>query len=276
MCLSAVNRGQVVRLASSGASSGTMGTVVVITGGTGGIGFQVALAIAKADPANTVIVTGRSEISGNEAVGKIKTESGNGNVHLALGDMALQKAVRAMAADLHQSFPAIDVLVNNAGTLEYNTTADGVSETFAVNVIAPLLLTRLLVPALKAASPPGNVQITSGGTPFDFVHLDDLQGVKITGIENYSHSKRVMEPMSLALEAELSPHGIALNVAGGGNPGATKMTQSVAFGDMPWYAKCLYPLWRIATAPDKGKSAAVAARPVIWAVQASPEELGLP
>ena len=92
-------------------------------------------------------------------------------------------------------------------------------------------------------------------------------------IENYSHSKRVMEPISLALEAELSPHSIALNVASSGNPRATKMNKSVAFGGMPWYAKCLDPCWRIATAPDEGKSAAAAARPVIWAVQVSPEEL---
>ena len=235
------------------------GKVVVITGGTGGIGYQAALAIAKGNAANTVIITGRSAGSGNEAMGKIKAESGNTNVYLALGDLALQSGVRSLAAELLLRFPKIDVLVNNAGNLctgTLETTADGVTKNFAVNVIAPLLLSRLLMPALKAASPVGNVQIASGGTPFPVLSLDDIEGAKVpAGIPSYSHSKRAMEAMSLALEKELAPHGIAVNVAGGGNPGATSMTAAINIGDLPWFARCFFPCWSCITAPDNGESA---------------------
>ncbi|KAJ1478666.1 hypothetical protein T484DRAFT_1904201 [Baffinella frigidus] len=254
------------------------GKVVVVTGGTGGIGYQAALAIAKANLANTVIITGRSVGSGNEAVGKIKAESGNANVHLALGDLALQQGVRSLAAELLHRFPKIDVLVNNAGNLctgTLETTADGVTKNFAVNVIAPLLLSRLLLPALQAASPVGNVQITSGGTPFPEIKLDDLEGAKVpVGVPSYSHSKRVMEAMSLALEKELAPHGIAVNVVGGGSPGSTSMTAAVNIGDLPWFVRCLFPCWMCMMAPDSGKSAALCAKPVVWGVSASPTDLG--
>ena len=238
------------------------GKVVVITGGTGGIGYQAALAIAKANLANTVVITGRSATSGQEAVAEIQAVSGNTNVHLALGDMALQSNVRSLAADLLRRFPRIDVLVNNAGNcskgpLTQETTADNLIKNFAVNVMAPLLLSRLLVPALKAASPVGNVQLTSGGAPFPALNLDDIEGATITrGFPSYSHSKRVMETMCLALEKELAPHAIAVNVVGGGSPGATVAAAQVGIGDLHRFLCCIFPcLACYLRQEDNGKSA---------------------
>ena len=62
-------------------------------------------------------------------------------------------------------------------TGEKEQTPDGVEKNFAVNVIAPLILIRALVPALKAA---GRVQITSGGMPFDTLQVDDLESVHVS------------------------------------------------------------------------------------------------
>jgi hypothetical protein len=95
------------------------------------------------------------------------------------------------------------------------------------------LLSQLLVPALKAASPVGNEQIPSGGTPFQAHILDDLEGAKVPEcIPSYSHSQHVKRVVSLALEKELAAHGIAANVVGWHSPGATSMTASVNIGDL--------------------------------------------
>mmetsp|Transcript_56558 Transcript_56558/g.91543 ORF Transcript_56558/g.91543 Transcript_56558/m.91543 type:complete len:302 (-) Transcript_56558:456-1361(-) len=257
------------------------GNVVVITGGTGGIGFQAALALAKANANNTIIITGRNSATGTTAVEQLKASSSNSNVHLALADMSKQSAVRALAADLLQRFPVIDVLINNAGNLclgELEMIEEGggsLTKNFAVNVMGPLLLTRLLVPALSAAQPVGNVQITSGGMPFPALKLKDIEGkMEGAGLPSYSHSKRVMETMALALEKELKPSGIAVNVVGGGNPGATAMTSNVSMSDLPRAFRCCFPCFKNMMKPDKGESAAKCAAPVVWAVSAAPHELG--
>jgi NAD(P)-dependent dehydrogenase (short-subunit alcohol dehydrogenase family) len=144
--------------------------VVVITGGTGGIGYQTALALAKKE-GFVVCVTGRSRESGEKAVASLKLESKNDNVHLALADLSLQSGVRALAADLLARFPAIDCLINNAGNLALGTThprtAEGVDQDPAVNVIAPPRLTNLLLPSLKAATS-ATVQFVSGTHPIFF------------------------------------------------------------------------------------------------------------
>jgi len=131
-----------------------------------------------------------------------------------------------------------------------------VTKKLIVNVVVPLLLSQLLVPALKAASPVGNEQIPSGGTPFQAHILDDLEGAKVPEcIPSYSHSQHVKRVVSLALEKELAAHGIAANVVGWHSPGATSMTASVNIGDLPWFVRCCSPCWTCMVAPDDGKSA---------------------
>lgn len=252
--------------------------VIVITGGTGGIGYQEALTLAQENQ-NTIVVTGRSKESAEKAVASIKEASGNDNIHYALADMSLQPAVKALAKDLLERFPKIDELINNAGNLdtaEKQTTSEGIDKNTAVNVIAPLLLTRLLVPALKAATPTGKVQITSGGTPFDTMDVNDLEGAKLGfGITSYSHSKRVMEAMAIALSEELKEEGISVNVVGGALPGATSMTSVMTMKDLPWMMKPMYPIFKMMMhKDDKGQSAKQCAEPVILAAKVTSDELG--
>ena len=95
-----------------------------------------------------------------------------------------------------------------------------------MNVIAPLLLTRLLVPALKAAGPKGKVIITTGGSPIDTVNVKNLYGDdQQCGLPAYSHSKRVMEAMSFGLSKELAKSGIVLNIVGGDLPGGERASE---------------------------------------------------
>lgn len=250
------------------------GKVIVITGGTGGIGFQAAKLLAG-NKSNTIVVTGRTEESAQKAVATLKGETENVNIHYALADLSVQAEVTALAKDLLERFPKIDELINNAGNLSTGSkevTVDGVDKNIAVNVIAPLVLTRALVPALKQAN--GRVQITSGGSPFDTLNVNDLDSTRLpVGLANYSHSKRIMECMVLTLSRELAP--IPVNVVGGAVLAATNMTGAMSFSDVPWFMKLVYPLLKLfAFREDDGKSARKGAFPVIWAVEASPEELG--
>jgi len=266
-----------------------MSKVIVITGGTGGIGFQEAVMLAEMPAKHTIIITGRNRASGEAAVVKIKEKSGNDNIHLAIADVSIQSEVRSLAADLLARFPVIDELINNAGQLTDSkdvaanqgravVTSDGIEKDFAVNVLAPILLTRLLVPALKAASPVGRSQITSGGLQgMDDILMDDLFGTAkgTFGIPLYSHTKRVMECAALALSRELASAGVSLNIIGGGSPGATAMTHQMSCSDLPCWLQCCFPCLSLFMSRDDGGSSAKACgKPCVWGAMASAEELG--
>lgn len=175
-------------------------------------------------------------------------------------------------------FPVIDELINNAGSLTTGTrltTVDGVDMNFAVNVITPLLLTRTLVPALKAAVPTGKAQITSDGMVTDDLDASDPESnKKAIGLPAYSHSKRVTEVMTIALSQELSPQDIVVNVVGGAAFGVTSMTKAVSFSDMPWFMKLFCPCIKFMTGDDGGKSAKACATPCVLAVEATAQDIG--
>jgi NAD(P)-dependent dehydrogenase (short-subunit alcohol dehydrogenase family) len=228
---------------------------------------------------HTIVITGRNEKTAAQAVETIKAQTNNPNVHHAIADMSVQADVKGLAKDLMARFPKIDELINNAGSLslgERTTTADGLDTNFAVNVVAPLLLTRQLVPALKAATPTGKVQITSGGMPTDTLDVKDIESKKKpVGLPAYSHSKRVMEAMAIALSRELASDGVVVNVVGGALPGATSMTHDISMSDLPWFMKLFYPCFRaFMSRDDKGKSAKACAKPCVLAAVASSHELG--
>jgi len=126
---------------------------IIITGGTGGIGYQAALALAR--QGHRVVVTGRNAERGGEAVERLKKDSGNAAIELALGDLSTPAGTDALFEDLSGRFDRIDLLINNAGSMtqERTDTEDGYSLNFAVNVVAVRRLTLGLLPLLEAARP---------------------------------------------------------------------------------------------------------------------------
>lgn len=123
------------------------GKTVVITGASSGIGAAAARALANAGA--TVAVVGRNAERTDEVA---KGCLGRGRAFVA--DMSSLASVAALAAELAEAYPVIDVLANNAGFIapKKELTVDGIESTFAVNHVAPFLLTRLLEPNLKASS----------------------------------------------------------------------------------------------------------------------------
>lgn len=240
---------------------------VVITGGTGGIGFQSALGIAKTGV--RTILTGRSRERGEAAVQRIIEETGNDKVELVIGDVSSIAGVDILATALLEMTARIDVLVNNAGYLgdESRTSDDGIEMHFAVNVLAPWRLTLALMPALKAAGNARVLNITGGDKPAA-IDPDNLQAEKgFRGLMTYTHSKSATESVSMILAHKLEPENISVNVIFPGRA-STAMTRALSLSALPGPMKLMYPFFKIFFADDGGKSAKKAARSTIWAATA--------
>lgn len=238
-------------------------SVIVITGGTGGIGYQTALGIAQTGA--RVIITGRNRERGEAAARRLCVETGNETVELVTGDVSSIGGIDALADALLERAPRVDVLVNNAGYLgdTYAVSADGLELHFAVNVLAPWRLTLRLLPALRAAGRGRVLNITGGDKPaaVDRANLQAEKGFR--GLMTYTHSKSVMESMSMVLAEKLKPEGVNVHVIFPGRA-STAMTRSLSLRALPGAMKLMLPLFRLLFADDGGKSAARAAKSTIW------------
>jgi retinol dehydrogenase-14 len=165
------------------------GRTVLVTGGTGGIGRATALGLA-AMGAQVAIVgrdSGRTEAAAREI-----REAGGGHVDAFAADMSSQAEVRRLAAEVLEALPRIDVLVNNVGGYwdTRHVTADGLERTFALNHLAPFLLTHLLLERLRQSSPARVVTVSSGAHTMGRIDFDDLGGERsYSGMRAYSQSK---------------------------------------------------------------------------------------
>ena len=236
----------------------------LITGGTGGIGFHSAVGIAQTGA--RVLITGRDVDRGEAAVQAIKSAASNPEVSFVQGDLSSIAGIDGLAASVQKRAQRIDVLVNNAGFLgdTLQTSDDDFEMHFAVNVLAPWRLTHALLPVLKAA-PHARVINVSGGDKPGRVDPENLQAEKgFRGLMTYTHSKSVLEAMSMALAKDLESEGITVNVVFPGRA-STAMTQSLTARALPGAMKLMYPFFRLFFRDDGGKSAAKAARSTIWA-----------
>ena len=151
------------------------GKVCMVTGANAGIGRATALGLAKTGA--TVVMVCRNRDRGQEALARVQQESGNSSVRLLLADLSSQASIHRLATDFKALYPALHVLINNAGIIPRRRilTDDGLETQFAVNHLAYFLLTGLLLDVLKAGAPARIVNVSSqlhGRAPLDF---DDLQ-----------------------------------------------------------------------------------------------------
>ena len=149
------------------------GEVCVVTGATSGIGQATAAALAGRGA--QVILVARDRGRGGAAAAQLAAAGGPAP-QLEIADLASMGQVRALA-DRLGALERIDVLVNNAGLMagQRRVTADGFEEVFAVNHLAPFLLTNLLLGKLAAAGPARVITVTSDAHTAARLDLDDLQ-----------------------------------------------------------------------------------------------------
>ena len=118
------------------------GRTVLVTGGTRGIGRATALGLARMGA--RVAIIGRIAERAEHAA-RLIGATGGGKVDVLVADLSSQSQVRRLAEEILQSLPRIDILVNNVGGYwnSRHVTADGLERTFALNHLAPFLLTNL-------------------------------------------------------------------------------------------------------------------------------------
>jgi retinol dehydrogenase 14 len=165
------------------------GKTVVVTGGSGGIGKATASGLARMGA--HIAITGRDRERLDDAAVEIRAAARE-QVDVFVADLSSQSEVRRLADDVLQTLPRIDVLVNNVGGY-WNTrhvTADGLERTFALNHLAPFLLTNLLLERLKESAPSRVVTVASHAQAMGRMDFDDLQGERsYSGARAYNQSK---------------------------------------------------------------------------------------
>jgi len=188
------------------------GKTCLITGANRGIGRATALGLAR-QGANVVIVS-RNQERGEAARTEIIAESGNQAIDLMVADLSSQAAIRQLAADLKDQYPHLHVLINNAGLAkkERTLTADGLETTFAVNHLAPFLLTNLLLDSLKASAPARIVNVSSMVHKWGQLDFDDLQGEQRYDMDKaYNQSKLANILFTYELARQLAGSGVTVN-----------------------------------------------------------------
>ena len=173
----------------SGSLPDQAGKTALVTGATGGIGLWTAIGLARAGA--DLIIVGRSRARLDEAAARIARDAGR-RPRCELADFASLRAVRALADRLTMRLDRLDILVNNAGlmTTSRQLSADGYELTFAVNHLAPFLLTRALLGALRAAPAARVVNVASVAHERGRMDWDDLMAARRFGImSSYAQSK---------------------------------------------------------------------------------------
>jgi NAD(P)-dependent dehydrogenase (short-subunit alcohol dehydrogenase family) len=204
--------------------SGPMaGKTVLVTGATGGIGRATALGLATMSA--HVAITGRDRGRTEDAAQEIRA-AGGGQVEVFVADMSSQAEVRRLADEVLQRLSRIDVLVNNVGGY-WNTrhvTADGLEHTFALNHLAPFLLTSLLLDRLQQSAPARVVTVSSNAQALGEIDFDDLQGERsYSGARAYNQSKLANVLFTYELARRLQGAAVTANAL---HPGVV----STAFG----------------------------------------------
>ncbi len=155
------------------------GRTILVTGSTDGIGRAAARMLAERG--HHVLIHGRNEEKGRVARDEIAESTGSEQTDLLIADLSDQRQVRRLAEEIRERFDRLDVLVNNAGVYmpERVVTPDGLEATFAVNYIAPFLLTHELLPLLRRSAPARIVNVASiAHRSVRNVDWENLQGEK--------------------------------------------------------------------------------------------------
>jgi NAD(P)-dependent dehydrogenase (short-subunit alcohol dehydrogenase family) len=241
------------------------GRTVVVTGSSGGIGRATAMRLAQMGA--TVAVTGRNQSRTEESAAQIRDATG-APLHVFTADLSAQSEVRRLAAELLDALPRIDVLVNNAGGY-WNTrhvTDDGLERTFAINHLAPFLLTSLLLNRLKSSRDGRVVTVSSNAQGMGRIDFDDLQGEHdYSGARAYNQSKLANVLFTHELARTLQGSSVTANAL---HPGVVR----TSFGaDDPGRAQRVFvPLVRpFMRSPDRGAATSVllASSPELKGVQ---------
>src|SRR5688500_8527638 len=215
------------------------GKTVLITGGTGGIGRAAAIGLASMGA--RVGITGRGQARADRAAAEIIHAAGNPVGDIFVADMSSQREVRRLADEVLTAYPRLDVLLNNVGGFwaHRHLTADGLEHTFALNHLAPFLLTSLLAERLISSAPARVVTVSSGAQSMGKIDFDDLMGErKYSGSGAYNQSKLANVMFTYELARRLAGTGVTATAL---HPGLTNTSFSAADPSLRFLVALLRP-----------------------------------
>lgn len=194
----------------------------LITGANSGIGKEAAIGLSRMGA--RVVIVCRDQSRGEAALDEIKERSKNQSVDLMICDLSSQRSIRQLATDFLHKYQDLHILINSAGLYlpRRTLTEDGIETQFAVNYLAPFLLTELLLGTLKKSAPARVINVSSSAHRRGSIHFDDLQREKkryIGGIGAYSDSKLALVLFTHELAKRLEGTGISVNAV---HPGVVK------------------------------------------------------
>ena len=196
--------------------------IILVTGATSGIGEITARELARQGA--HVVVLARNADKAEKTRVALVAATNNPRIDVVLADLSSLQQVRDVAAEIHQKYPRLDVLVNNAGLMfgaERELSADGNEMTLATNHLGPFLLTSLLLDLLQKSPAARIVNVASMAYKFSKPTLDDIQSERAySAVWEYGTSKLWNIMFTQELARRLRAHGIANVVTNSLHPGA--------------------------------------------------------
>lgn len=238
--------------------------IFLVTGGTSGMGFEDAKALAAAGA--RVVIAARNPQRGQEAIDRIRKEVPNAQLQFEAVDLSDLSSVRDLSKRLGSSLPRLDGLINNAAIMappERGTSADGFEMQFATNYAGHFVLTAELLPLLRKSDAPRVVTLASIAVHRGAINFDDLQSTaSYNPYGAYAQSKLacLMFALELQRRSEAAGWGIQSTAA---HPGVA-VTELVARG--PGLESETGRQW--SSNRDKFQTAAQGALPTLYAATA--------
>ena len=207
------------------------GKTILVTGATSGLGFATAGALAAGGA--RVVLGARDPERGEDARQRISAASSNEDVHVVIGDLSSQASLLQMVDDLQRRFDRLDVLINNAGidVGKREVTVDRLELTFAVNYMAPFLLTTRLLGMLEASAPARVLNVVSSGYKGGRLNFGDLQSERrFSGQRAYNDSKLALVVFTYELARRLADSGVTANAVDPGFVRGTGIGRTLPLG----------------------------------------------
>ena len=187
------------------------GHTAVVTGANSGLGFETALALARAGA--HVVLACRDQVKGGDALDRVRQAVPAADVRLDRLDLADLASVRKFAADLSSEHDSLDILINNAGVMAIprRETADGFEMQFGTNHLGHFALAGLLLDSLLARPGARVVTVSSEAARIGRIRFDDLQGSRRYGKWTaYAQAKLANQLFALELHRKVTDRGMDL------------------------------------------------------------------
>ena len=227
--------------------------IALVTGANAGIGLETVRGLAKAGL--YVVMVCRSRERGETALAEVREDTGSDKLTLLVCDLSSQSSIRGLVKDFHAKFSKLHVLINNAAMIcaERELTEDGIERQFAVNHLAPFLLTNLLLETIKQSATARIINVSSQmhqRTGFDFANLQGEKRYHPRGM--YAQTKLANVLFTKELARRLKGTGVTANAL---HPGTVATGLFGSFLGLPRWLQFLSD-W-IGKSPEKGAETSI-------------------